>query len=267
MMRRFWLVLAPLLLLGAAEPPRPAVRLSPAEAARQGNALVADLLTQRPAKDITNTGVLRIRGADGKRLEFPLMVTIIATSTNWLTTYQVLNTNQGRAAFLCVAHQGEAPNRYAHFDTPLSGATDFLPAAGLCADASFSPDPNPNEDELMKPFAESDFWVADLGLEFLHWPGQKVLKAEIRRGQSCRVLESVNPHPAPETYARVLSWIDADTGGIIYAEAYDTRGKVLKEFKPNSVKKVRGEWQLREMEMENRQTRSRTWIEFDLKTD
>ena len=117
--------------------------------------------------------------------------------------------------------------------------------------------------ETMIPFAGSDFWVADLGLEFFHWPEQRVLRKEMRRGQSCNVLESVNPAGAG-AYARVMSWIDIDTGGIIYAEAYDPRGKLLKEFEPKSVKKVRGEWQLQEMEMENRQTGSRTWIEFDL---
>ena len=48
----------------------------------------------------------------------------------------------------------------------------------------------------MIPFAGSDFWIADLGLEFFHWPEQKVLKKEFRRNCSCVVLESTNPNPA-----------------------------------------------------------------------
>ena len=35
---------------------------------------------------------------------------------------------------------------------------------------------------------------------------------------------------APGSYARVLSWIDFETSGIILAEAYDQNGKLLKEF-------------------------------------
>ena len=72
----------------------------------------------------------------------------------------------------------------------------------------------------------------------------------MRRGQSCNVLESVNPQPVPGAYARVKSWIDIDTGGIIYAEAYDPRGKLLKEFKPKSEsRRCTGQWQLQEMEI------------------
>jgi hypothetical protein len=116
----------------------------------------------------------------------------------------------------------------------------------------------------MIPFAGSDFWVADLGLEFLHWPTQRLLRKEIRRGQGCDVLESVNPQPAPGAYSRVVSWVDRDTDGIINAEAYDSKGKLLKEFAATDIKKVRGQWELKGMEISNRQTGSRTTIEFDL---
>src|SRR5436190_1178348 len=49
-------------------------------------------------------------------------------------------------------------------------------------------------DHLAKPFAGSDFWLCDLALEFLHWPEQKILKTELRKTLSCKVLESINPH-------------------------------------------------------------------------
>lgn len=116
----------------------------------------------------------------------------------------------------------------------------------------------------MIPFANSDFWVADLGLEFFHWPAQKVLKHEMRRGQACEVLESMNPEPSTNGYSRVVSWIDNDTGGIVHAEAFDAKGKLLKEFNPKEFKKVNGQWQLQEMEIRNVQTGSRTRLEFNL---
>ena len=117
----------------------------------------------------------------------------------------------------------------------------------------------------MVPFAGSDFWVADLGLEFLHWPHQRVLKNEMRHSKSCKVLESVNPQPVPGGYARVVSWIMIESPhGIVHADAYDARGESLKRFDPKSLEKVQGEYQLEEMEMRNRKTGSQTVIKFNL---
>jgi len=63
----------------------------------------------------------------------------------------------------------------------------------------------------MIPFADSEFWVADLGLEFLHWPRQRLLKKEMRHSKSCEVLESVNPQPVPGGYRARVSWIIIET--------------------------------------------------------
>ena len=122
------------------------------------------------------------------------------------------------------------------------------------------------KDFTMNPFAGSDFWVADLGLEFFHWPAQKVLPktTDLKRGRTYTLLESTNPHPPTNGYSRVLSWIDKESGGILEAQAYDVNGKLLKEFSPGRMKKVNGQWQLQSMEMNNVQTKSRSRIEFNL---
>ena len=73
-----------------------------------------------------------------------------------------------------------------------------------------------------------------------------------------------SPHPASGAYSRVVSWIDIDTDGIINADAYDAQGRLLKQFAAKSFKKIRGEWELQEIEMLNRQNGSRTSIEFQL---
>ncbi len=119
--------------------------------------------------------------------------------------------------------------------------------------------------DLSFPFAGSDFWLCDLGLEFFHWPEQKILKRENSRGRVCKVLESTNPNPSTNGYSRVVSWIDEETLGIVQAYAYDAQGKKLKEFYPKDFKKVDGQWQVGMMEMDNVQTGSRSRIEFDLK--
>src|SRR5207247_3713899 len=117
---------------------------------------------------------------------------------------------------------------------------------------------------LTRPFAQSDFWLMDLGLEFFHWPQQRAIKAEMRRDRACRVLESLAPSTLRAGYARVHSWRDVQTGGIIQAEAYDRHNKLLKRFAIGSFKKVAGQWQLRDMSIRNARTGQQTELKFDL---
>jgi hypothetical protein len=118
-----------------------------------------------------------------------------------------------------------------------------------------------------RPFAASDFVVLDLALGFLDWPEQRIVAKELRRGRACTVLESRSPASDGADaggYARVRSWVDNETGGILHADAYDSAGRHVKEFSLRSFKKVDGRWQLREMEMIDLRRDSRTRWEFDL---
>jgi hypothetical protein len=54
-------------------------------------------------------------------------------------------------------------------------------------------------DATMIPFAGSDFWVADLGLEFLHWPKQLLLRREMRRSGRATFWRALIPSPRPVT--------------------------------------------------------------------
>ncbi len=249
------LLLAPLFCLSQSKPDQRPPPLTPAEAERQGRALVADLLAQRPEKNTTNTGVLRIRPANDKTREIPVRIEIVTTPTRWWTTYTTLaSTNAAGGCNLTVTHTAGQPNQYL---LSQSAGRDAPPA-------------NPRKltgDQTMVPFAGSDFWLADLGLEFLHWPQQRLLRKEMRKSQSCNLLESVDPHPAPGGYARVRAWIDIDNGGIVHADAYDARNQLLKQFDPTELKKVHGQRELEEMEMRNHQTGSHTWIKFSLPSE
>jgi molybdate-binding protein len=51
---------------------------------------------------------------------------------------------------------------------------------------------------------------------------------------------------------------------VVYAEAYDLNGRLVKEFAPKTVKKVQGRWELEEMEIINRRIGSRTRLLFEL---
>ncbi len=209
-------------------------------AAQEGDELARQLRELRPESNLTNTGKLIIRDAKKQRQEIPFTSRILVTESNWTTVYEVVQ-GTNRPVLFCVEHRPKTPNRYA-----LNDVTAL-----------------PNE-QTMTPFAGSDFWLADLGLEFFHWPEQHLWKREMRRGKSCHVLESRRPESWTNGYARVVSWIHTESGAIVQAEAYDQRGKQLKEFRPTAVEKVNGAWQLKEMEIENMQTGSRTRLLFDL---
>jgi Outer membrane lipoprotein-sorting protein len=220
--------------------------LSPAQI--EGRALAQEILSQRPETNATRTGTLKIRDEKGDRTETPIKFEVLVTPTNWTTIYQkMLPPHLPDAYQLAVTRTGtDSPNGYL---------------------VTFAPEREPAQtsgpEAARLPFA-GDFWAMDLGLEFFHWPDQKILKHEMRRGRSCKVLESTNPGPATNSYARVVSWIDNDSGGIVHAEAYDSKNELLKEFDPKSFKKVNGHWELQDMEIRNDQTGSRTRIEFDL---
>jgi len=222
-----------------------------AEAKTRGQALAQQLQDQfRPATNYTQTGTLKIYPEKGKRLEFPLRCEVVITPTNWQSIYETVVTNGGgftNGNRLKVVHAGNQPGEYT------SGSD---PAAIRWSGTGW-----------VHPFSGSDFWAVDLGLEFLHWPGQKLLRHEFRRTRGCNVLESMNPGPATNGYSRVLTWIDTEGGGIVLAEAYDADGKLLKEFYPKDLKKVDGQWQLETMDISNVQTKSHTRLDFDLKRD
>ena len=241
--------LAPILCL--AQPKNelsPPPLLEPGEGERQARALLARLLEQKPEQPSTNSGVLKIRDADGKTREVSARFDIVPARDKWQTVYEAAGAPGSQPVNLTIIHSDAQPNQYL-----LSGPS--VPPRKL------------TPAELMAPFAGSDFWIADLGLEFLHWPQQRVLRKQMRKGLSCDVLQSVNPQPAPGGYSRVVSWIAINRPEdivIVHAEAFDTRDKLLKEFDPKKVEKVNGVWQLEEMEIRNRQTGTRTRIEFNL---
>jgi hypothetical protein len=232
-----------------AEPNRP-VNLTPAEAEARGRALVADLLARKP-EPVTNTGVLRIRGADRLQREIQVKFQVSDSPEGLVTIYEAIGSaGTDGYAKLSIVHSGRSASTYSLVeDANVAGGNNKARELG--------------GDATMIPFAGSDFWVADLGLEFLHWPKQLLLRREMRRSRPCDVLESTHPQPATG-YSRVVSWIDIESAGILHADAYDANGNLLKQFDPKELQKVGNERQVREIEMRNRQTGSRSEIEFHL---
>jgi hypothetical protein len=232
----------------------------------QGRNLAQQLLEQSPATNFTQIGILKIHEANGTNTTLSVRFETVVTTTNWQSIYTAVfsdtATHKDLDAIKVVHVDGEQ-NQYeeTHF-------FDFIRAVIPGGDGIHGPRGQERSilsgEQTMIPFAHSDFWIADLGLEFFHWPEQKILKRENSRGRVCKVLESTNPNPPANGYSRVVSWIDEETLGIVQAYAYDAQGKKLKEFYPKDFKKVDGQWQVGMMEMDNVQTGSRSRIEFDL---
>lgn len=212
----------------------------------EGAALARQILGQRPEIRGTNTATLRIRQRGQPLRELPLLLSVQPGTTRSYVTYAAgSGTN---LSLLAIEHDGATERSY----------TFVQPGpAGLATN-------QPSGNATMIPFAGSDFWIADLGLEFLHWPGQRIVNREMRRSRACLVLESTNPNPAPGAYVRVRSWIDNEFRGIVLAEAYDANQKLQKIFTPNTPTKVAGQWEVEELEMEDVQRKSRSVIKFDL---
>ena len=221
---------------------------------------ILDHLDQRPTENFTNAGILQIHPAKNSQTEIPLTCKVIVTTTNWVSLYQVSWTSRVEA--FSVVRAANQPDEYFYY----TNAADRVPLLGdIPILGHLFRSHKISAGELTSSFAGSDFWLCDLGLEFFHWPQQKVLKKEFHRQCACTVLESTNPNPSTNGYSRVVSWIDEDSLGTVEAYAYDLNGKKLKNFYPKNFEKVNGQYQVQSLIMDNLQTGSRSRLEFDLK--
>jgi hypothetical protein len=241
-------MLACLLALGAQPSPSP----PSAPDDKAGQALAAQLRTLAPAESAQFKGVFKIRAQDGQTRSIPITCQIIPGEPAWRVIYETGRAGETPAERLVIVHRNDGPNEYFYARAAQQGDWPGEPArlSGL---------------QLAQPLGGSDFWLLDLGLDFFHWPTQRLLKTEMRKGRVCQVLESSQPHPPRGGYARVICWVDKETGGPLLAEAYDANNKLMKEFSIRSLKKVEGRWELEEMEIRNVRTRSRTWLEFEFR--
>jgi hypothetical protein len=242
--RLAWMIVLALSIWAALPFPLPAQTPEIPDPAKSGRELADRLRKAGPAKSASFDGLMLII-RPGKTNTLPIASRILVTETNWYIRY-VAGIGSS-AEVLTVERSSSKPNQYYSGDPSTNSAAKLLSAA-----------------ELFQPFAGSDFWRIDLGQEFFFWPEQRQIKNQMRRGRACRVLESRNPKALPGTYGRVVSWIDVETDGILKAEAYDERDRLLKEFLVVSFRKVEGQYHLEEMVIRNQKTGEETRIRFDL---
>ncbi|MGA2174353.1 MAG: outer membrane lipoprotein-sorting protein [Verrucomicrobiota bacterium] len=214
-----------------------------------GAALAQQLRSAAPEENTETHGTLIIRSGKQTR-QVPVVCRVVVKEGVWETDYETAaGTNGAGPERLVIIHSTNGPNQYlyARAAGAESGAGPLKPVAP--AEAGIA-------------LAGSDFTLADLGLEFLHWPEQWRYRDETRLDRSCYVLESRNPQGGGIT--RVKSYFDKESGGPLMADGYDAEGHWVKEYSlhGSSFKKVNGHWRLEKMEIRNRKTRSQTELRF-----
>lgn len=214
-------------------------------AMEDGQVLAAELRAMRPAESFTNTASLRLRDADGNVRRIPLtIINRVGDGASWEVVYSA---GGPRPETLVMTRTADQSPVYRVRTGP--GSTEETPGP----------------DGSARPFAGSDFTLRELGLEFLHWPGQRMLPQSppaMKKGQACKVLESTQPDAL--VYTRVVSWVSIDHHGLMLADAYDASGQLVKRFSIGSLRKVDGVWQLRDMEMIDEVRGTETRLEFEL---
>jgi Outer membrane lipoprotein-sorting protein len=236
-----------LCLLGVTRALLPLAAAPSPDSNEEGQELAAQLRSSRPAEDLKIQGVLEIRHADGRRTKVPIQYQFVDGLRSWRDIYQTAPGTDATAEQLEVIHAEGQPNRYLY-----TRAGDRQGPRTLSGD------------QAMIPFLDSDFWLADLGREFLHWPEQRLVHGKItmRKGRPCKQLESRNPNPKATGYTRVRSFIDSDTGGVLIAEAYGPDGQLMKSFEVGGVTKVNGRWEVKDLEMRSEAPDTKTVLEF-----
>ena len=216
-----------------------------------GRKLAEQLRSIRPEESTNGHAVLKIFGRGRKIPPIPLASQITVGEKSWMLTYVTSPAGTNLAEKFSVIFSTNGPNKYfyARADEPGKPPGDAKQISNAEADI---------------PVGGSDFWLSDLGLEFLHWPDQVRLKGEMRDTRPCYVLVSINPHPAPGGYSRVKTWIEKESGQPLIADAYgaEKTNTVMKSFSLGSVDSDKdGRYHVKDMKISHGKSWTRMEIE------
>ena len=122
-----------------------------------------------------------------------------------------------------------------------------------------------------KPIRNSGVNYLDISLAYLYWPDPKYIKEDVVSEHITHLVEVQNPS-ATGPYAKLLIWIDRQTGGLMRMQGYNKAGKLTKRMQVIEVQRVkRGDkkyWALEKMQIytldpKTGRVRSRTYMELD----
>ncbi len=239
-MKQFVTIRAALVLVAATALPFPH-RLAAEDALPNGARLARAIRELIPEKDAELPATMEVIMRERKRLITEVVIQIEKLGPEkWKTIYKAKRNGKPPEQWT-VHHELGQPNCYVS-----NTATTKRP-------------------DIYSTFADSSLYIADLGMDFLHWPDQVILKTQRRKSRLCYVLESRNPGPAKGEYHRVVSWVDKKTGGILLADIYTAETKPVKQFAVKGLTKKDGLWHVDEIEMRDTKSRVRSRLQFHLK--
>lgn len=127
----------------------------------------------------------------------------------------------------------------------------------------------PNKVSLHSRIQRTDMTWADLTLSFLWWPGSIVVGSDTIRGRQCFIIDV----PAPTTNETVIQasassistpcatvklWVDSELLMLIQAQGQDAKGNLIRELWVDSLKKIDGQWMIKDLEVQSYPLRHRT---------
>ena len=211
-----------------------------------GPELAAELRSRAPDPEVQVTATLSVREPGKLRRLHPVQIVNKQTATGWTVRYEVFGAGADEKRILEILEVDASAN--------VSPSYRWQRREG----DSLRDVPTPGAEQRL---GDSDFSFADLGLEFLFWPKQKITGRETRRTRECLVLES-KPERTGQGYARVVSWIDIKTRQMIRAEAFDAAGTKVKMFKPDEFVYAKGHWQVKQLAIESPQRGTESYLLF-----
>lgn len=126
-----------------------------------------------------------------------------------------------------------------------------------------------NTTSLHSRIQQTDMTWADLTLSFLWWPDSIVVGSDTIRGRQCFIVDVPTPS-ANETaiqtsagatstpYTTVRLWIDSELLMLIEAQGQDANGDLIRKLWVDSLKKIDGQWMIKNLEVQSYPLRHRT---------
>jgi outer membrane lipoprotein-sorting protein len=113
----------------------------------------------------------------------------------------------------------------------------------------------------------TDLSYEDLSLHFLYWANPKVEGEQTVKGFSCWII-LVQHIGRDSNYTSVRMWITKEGNGLLRAEAFNSKGKLVKRFEVISGQKVEDKWipkqvRIQVYDPETGKQESRTYLEIN----
>lgn len=117
-----------------------------------------------------------------------------------------------------------------------------------------APAPTPPLDARIQ---DADLSWTDLSLDFLWWPGGKIVGSDEVRGRPCLIVDVPAPArtvgtetPSKDAYAHVRVWVDRDLFLLLQAEAYNAAETRVRRLWVRSLQKRHDRWMIKDLEIQ-----------------